>query len=521
MNLDFKQQISSAQFKPTEDSATFEDKLRSALGLQFRYEASRLLIGRSLAEPTPPDPLPSGTKFFAKPIPGQHLLGEHTDLWISAMVLDGKLNETATIDDFRTLIESHWARGYHLVKEELEICQGNEIKLILRLADRLPEVLESISGSNSIEPTGIAGDIRLKVGKVSRIFSGDEPIDFSINGAGVAPHIALMGKNGSGKTTTGLQIALELIEKSGIPFIFIDPKGEFVDGNQPKGKLAELGTQVGAIEVGTSPIPLDFLPPSTSPANRIAKGAMGLRDTISLCCSNVGDLQKDLLRSAIQDVLKSGHERSLDAVRSNYVRSLQSNNKQPFDSIVSRLNELTNPAMPCFQPKMSPGQFFRQSWIISLKEIPEELKRLVTLLLLDAISTFLLEQSDSDCPGGFRQLRHLLVVDEARKILRDKKSESLVDLIRKGRSKGSVVMLLSQDPSDFEGQADDFLGQLGTIVAFACNQTKSGLGSLAGVFGRKLQAAEFSDTTLEPGVAFVKLPSLSPERIRCWDPNGR
>jgi DNA helicase HerA-like ATPase len=165
---------------------------------------------------------------------------------------------------------------------------------------------------------------------------------------------------------------------------------------------------------------------------------------------------------------------------------------------------------------MTPSQFFSQSWVISLKELPEDLKRLVTLLLLDTISTFLLEQGDSDCPGGYRQLRHLLVVDEARKILREKKSESLVDLIRKGRSKGSVVMLLSQDPSDFEGQADDFLSQLGTVIAFACNQTKSGLGALAGVFGRKLQAAEFSDTQLEAGVAFVKLPNRAPERIRCW-----
>jgi hypothetical protein len=520
MNLEFKQQVWGAQFKPTEESAAFEDKLRTALGLQYRYEASRLLIGRSLAEPTPPDPLPSGTKFFSKPIPGQNLLGEHEDLWLSAIILDGRLGETATVEDFRALLEAHWARGFQLVRDELESCHGNEIKLVQRLADRLPEI-QGIGGSDpGMEPGGPAGEIRLKVGSVSRTLAGDKPIDFAINSAGIAPHIALMGKIGSGKTTTGLQMALELVEKAGIPFLFIDPKGEFVEGNRPVGRLASLGGSVGAVEVGTVPIPLDFLPPSSAPANRIAKAAMGLRDTIALCCSNVGDLQKDLLRTVIQGVLNSNDGRSLEAIRDNYERGLLANNKSAIDSVVSRLNELTNPDMPCFDPQMSPSQFFRQSWVISLKELPEELKRLVTLLLLDTVSTFLLEQPDSDCPDGYRQLRHLLVVDEARKILREKKSESLVDLIRKGRSKGSVVMLLSQDPSDFEGQADDFLSQLGSVVAFACNQTRSGLGSLGGVFGRKLQAAEFSDTQLEAGVAFVKLPNRPPERIRCWASNA-
>jgi hypothetical protein len=48
------------------------------------------------------------------------------------------------------------------------------------------------------------------------------------------------------------------------------------------------------------PIPLDFMPLATAPANRIAKAAMALRDTIALCCNNVGDLQKDLLRYLIQ-----------------------------------------------------------------------------------------------------------------------------------------------------------------------------------------------------------------------------
>ena len=516
MNLEFKQQVWGAQFKPTEESAAFEDKLRTALGLQYRYEASRLLIGRSLADPTPPDLLPSGTKYFSKPIPGQHLLGDHDDLWLSAIIVDGRLGETATVDDFRTLIEAHWARGFRLVRDDLESCQGNEIKLIQRLADRLPDQVGTHGEGGTLPPSGSVGEIRLKVGSVSKTYTDDKLVDFAINSPGIAPHIALMGKIGSGKTTTGIQVALELAEKAQIPFLLIDPKGEFVEGNQPKGRFASCG-HVGAIEVGTVPIPLDFLPPSSAPANRIAKAATGLRDTIALCCgSNVGDLQKDLLRTVVQEVLNSGTDRSLENIRDRYHQALLANNKSGIDSVVSRLNELTNSDMPCFDPQMSPKQFFSQSWVISLKELPEELKRLVTLLLLDTASTFMLEQSDSNCPDGFRQLRHLLVVDEARKILREKKSESLVDLIRKGRSKGSVVMLLSQDRSDFEGQTDDFLSQIGTVIAFACNQTRSGLGALSGVFGRKLQAAEFADTHLEAGVAFVKLPNRHPERIRCW-----
>jgi hypothetical protein len=208
----------------------------------------------------------------------------------------------------------------------------------------------------------------------------------------------------------------------------------------------------------------------------------------------------------------------LDTVRDRYEAALLANGKSGTDSIISRLNEMTGANMPCFEPELQPAQFFNRSWIVSLHLLPEELKRLVTLVILDAVSSFLLEQADSPVTGGYRVLRHLLVVDEARKTLRERRSESLVDLIRQGRSKGSVVMLLSQDPSDFEGETDDFTSQLGTVVAFACNQSKRGLGSLEGVFGRKLQAAEFSDTQLEAGVAFVKLPGVTAQRIRCWQP---
>jgi len=80
-------------------------------------------------------------------------------------------------------------------------------------------------------------------------------------------------------------------------------------------------------------------------------------------------------------------------------------------------------------------------------------------------------------------------------------------------------MLLSQAPSDFDGQADDFTTQLGTVIAFACAQSTRGLRSLQGVFGRRLQPGEFVDTYLPPGVAFAKLPNREAERVRCWDPS--
>lgn len=169
---------------------------------------------------------------------------------------------------------------------------------------------------------------------------------------------------------------------------------------------------------------------------------------------------------------------------------------------------------------MHPSEFFRNSWVLSLKSLgTEELKKIVILLILDALRSFVLSQPDSEVVEGYRSLRHLLIIDEARRILANKKYQSLVDLVRQGRSKGEVVMLLSQDPSDFDGQADDFTTQLGTIVAFACAQSDRGLRSLQGAFGRRLQPSEFSDTFLPAGVAFTKLPSRLPERIACWEPS--
>lgn len=509
MDLDFKEAVWKGQFRPTEESYEFEERFQKKFGLGKRYDSARLLIGRSLAEPQPVRPLGPDIRLSNKAIAGEFLFGDQIDLWMSALILDGQLGRGATVNDFRALVEAHWSRGFQLLRDELEECGGDEVRLISRLADLLPEGLPGGTPAVGLEPSEV-GEIRVKVGSVSRTHPGDKPVELVLNGQGTSPHIALMGSVGKGKTTTAVQMAQEIIGKARIPFLFIDPKGDELF----RCAVEPLGGRL--LEVGREPIPLDFLPDASGGNVSIQNAAMRLRDTIIRCCKSPGDLQQDLLRTAIEHVIQSQVRRDLGAIKDAYERELRQQGKAS-DSIVSRLNELTG--LNCFSPDLQPAEFFRRSWVISLKALQsDELKRLVILLLLDATAAYVLSQEDSPVVNGFRAMRHILVVDEARKILMERKYQSLSDLVRLSRSKGEVIMLLSQDPSDFEGQVDDFTTQLGSVVAFACAQTQRGLRALRGVYGRALQANEFSDTWLPQGVAFCKLPGLQPERIRCWQP---
>lgn len=515
MNLTFRDEVFRAGFRPCADVEDFEEHLRGKFGMHSKYQSARLCLGRSLAAPTPPKPVASDEE-RGKSISGEFLFGlVELDLWIAAIIMDGELGPQASIEDFRALVEAHWCRGGRLLRDEMAELSDDETRLMVRLAELLPST-NGLGRGVAHMGMGRTGEIKLRVGSASRSYPDDREVGFVLNGQATAPHIALMGKVGSGKTTTGVQIARQITETAGVPLLYIDPKGEFVGAERLTGALAEFSVVPTAIEVGSQAIPLDFLPDPGVGSTSITQAAMQFRDSIALCCKSVGNLQQDQLRIAVEEVIRNERRRDLAAIRSRYEQNLAAVGKSA-DSVVSRLNELT--ALHVFEPTMPISDFFGRSWLISLKSLAsEELKRLVILLILDALKGFVLSQTDTPVADGFRTLRHVLVIDEARRILAQARYQSLVDLVRQGRSKGEVIILLSQDPSDFDGKADDFMTQLGTVIAFACSQSQRGLKALQGPFGRKLQSNEFTDTYLPAGVAFVKLPGRHPERIKCWTP---
>lgn len=138
MNLGFREEVFKASFRPLTLVEEFEVHLRGKFGLKNKYDSARLSIGRSLAQPTAPEPIAS-TEERGKPIPGELLFGGDIDLWIAAIVMDGELGPHATLEDFRALLEAHWARGGKILRDELISVRDDETRLMSRLADLLPE----------------------------------------------------------------------------------------------------------------------------------------------------------------------------------------------------------------------------------------------------------------------------------------------------------------------------------------------------------------------------------------------
>lgn len=511
---EFRQTVAKAGFKCGRQAGDFCSMLKTRFGFQYNYDAARLCIGRSLAERKVPDVNLSDRDLTA-PIRGENLFGDEIDLWICLLLEADNASGEPSVNLFRHLVEAHWERGAQLLKEDWEQAKHDDIKFLMRLSDLLPEGRVAKEGFplHIVLPRGA---VTVPLGPVSTFHATGEPAGVTINGPGDAPHIALMGRNGTGKTRSGIFIAARLHQATEAPVLIIDPKGDYIEKGRVRPHVTQAFPGIRGVDPGETPVPLDFLPGPEAGAVAITQAAMRFRDSLNRCFRVAGDVQQNDLRTAVETVMSAGSLHDLDSIRHTYQTLLRTRSAKDVDTVTSKLTELTS--LQLFAPTMSAAAFFGSSWVIGLHRLQsDEVKRLVILLILDALANYVLSQDDSPAAGGFRSLRHILYIDEARRVLSEKKYQSLVDLLRQGRSKGEVVILISQDPSDFDGQADDFTTQLGTVVAFTCAALR-GLRALQGAYGRKLQPAEFSDSELPAGVALAKLPGRLPEKVVCWRP---
>ena len=111
---------------------------------------------------------------------------------------------------------------------------------------------------------------------------------------------------------------------------------------------------------------------------------------------------------------------------------------------------------------------------------------------------------------GIRALRHVTLLDEAHVILRTR-LPALANLVRMSRSKGGVVMLVSQSPDDFEAADDGYLDNMGPTLAF---NTQAKAGPTRRIFGNG-----HTLTGLNVGEALCRIRSEArTRRVVAWEP---
>lgn len=346
--------------------------------------------------------------------------------------------------------------------------------------------------------------LEIALGEVAQDTSSGEVVSWALNAPGGSPHAAFIGGVGSGKTRTAAHMLRNIRTRTPVPLLAFDFKGDMSDANN----RLDQAFAATVIEPPRTPVPLDVLALTDRSRTGIALAAQRLRDSLgTLRGSGFGATQKSLLGDAAERALADNTPcRVADVLAA--LRAVYADRDKKEDGAVASLADLCR--FTLFDPRMAPEAFFARSWIIRLtSDLPDLVKVSIVTLMTDALDRYLNSLADAPTDGaGNRALRVLCVIDEAHRIL-GVKLPGLSGLIRLSRSKGGSVLLISQSPDDFSGVEDDFLNEMGLVVAFRTNADPKE--------ARRILGPGANLSTLERGQAWAKISGEpAARRIVAW-----
>jgi len=478
------------------------------LGFKTRNQVARLAIGRSLSVDAPPSPVDGEP---GKGIKGFNLFGGDLRTWI-ALIVQRTGIAVPTLAAVQDAVRRHWTRGIYLLQKEWEQVDGVYEEFLRLLSAKAAISAEGIGparGEVVGEATtsgGKAGPVRIGIGEVSINVATGEVVEWLVNGPGTAPHFAVMGAVGTGKTRTGMAMLRSIRRQSGCPVLIFDMgKGDLANDR----RLAE-SFEAQVVDPLRTPIPLDVLYVQSQSRSDVLSAAMRFRESFArVPSSRLGGAQIDLLREAAVRALmnRKGPVRIAD-VRDR-LRELYAENRRRDDVAIATFNDMT--AWELFEPRLNPAEFFTKSWIVDLHAASDTVQRLVVFLLIDSLYAYLTMLPDSEVVEGCRRLRIAVGIDEARKVLGYQHS-SLIGLVRESRSKGGLISFMSQSPDDFAREGENFLENLGLGVCF---RTNASAGPLNAMLGQKVDLAG-----LPSGGCVTRTPEHGLIRVKAWEHVG-
>lgn len=333
-----------------------------------------------------------------------------------------------------------------------------------------PISLEAVQNFNQhIQKQEFSGAIRLKVGYS---MADKTPVYFCFNDSHLYnnQHIAIAGKSGSGKTQFALELMKQIsLQANGrVNYLFLDFKGISEDDKNKMSKFFE-STHTQCICAPNEPFPLNPISfiDNVNEKNKI----VGINKFVDIIAkySNIGKKQQQTLRDVTREAFldkKSGVYPSFADINAKLLE-IVGETRDTLTDMIGRLSEYELFASDI----KDPSKFLNNNYYFSLSGELDSMVRFTSVfLIINYIFNVFTNLGGTDVVDGYRSMRYVLMIDEAHDLFREKKSLEILEvLLRKIRSYGVSVVLLSQGISEYNQGNFDFSQECETAFLLPIN----------------------------------------------------
>ena len=329
-------------------------------------------------------------------------------------------------------------------------------------------------------------------------------------------NIAIAGMAGSGKTQLIKDILYQISKNShyNLKYMFFDYKGE---GNPEQLKPFLEATKANFIDI-VDDGGIKFNPFSSINLD-IRQRPFSIRafvDTISTFVPKMGVSQQNILISLITDLLDR-KTTTYPTVTELFeeLKEYYEENKIKHDTLYSVIRDLSTNIFDC---SSSGSNILNSSLYLNLPPaLSDTLRQLIVFLLLRYFNSHFSSTNDCEPIDYIFPLRYVIVIDEAHIYLKNRNArKALEDLLRLLRSKGVIVIMLSQGVEDYKTKDFDFASQVKLPICLNVqNKDYKSISSFIGTPSSKYKL-ETEIKKLDSGKGLINIGEPKTIELRQW-----
>lgn len=381
-------------------------------------------------------------------------------------ILDKHYNLSLYEDDFSKLFKLHLDHGLSEIDKKLsntDFTSGGHISLLMKLVKNgLDLQSNNVSIASSVQQQIAVKEYSEPLSFILGSTEENEEIEIKINDLTEFDNrnIAIAGMAGSGKTQLIKDVLYQISAntENQLKYIFFDYKGEG-NASQLKPFLDKTNCEfIDILNDGFNFNPLTSINISEGERQKTFS-IKAFVDTIGTFVPQMGTSQKHILQSVITDLFEEkGATYPNMTELSNALEEYYETTRTKPDTLLAAINDLSS---GLFSDDISENIIEKSIYLNLPPTLSDTLRQLCVFLLLRYFNFFFSSANDSEPNDNIMPLRYVIVIDEAHIYLKNKNArKALEDLLRLLRSKGVIVVMLSQGVEDYKTKDFDFASQV-------------------------------------------------------------